>query len=147
MSDISQSVRVAVYDQLAESGRPPTLDELVEALDASEAAVTDALAANAERRFLVLTPDGRSIRMASPFSGVATQHVVESRGVRYFANCGWDALGIVAALRRDGIVHSRCEHTKTPLQLPVGEDGPPASDWLFHSELPAALWWRDIVYT
>ncbi len=41
----------------------------------------------------VFEADGSSIRTASPFSGVPTQHVVEASGCQYFANCAWDALG------------------------------------------------------
>ncbi|HSD83610.1 MAG TPA: organomercurial lyase, partial [Anaerolineae bacterium] len=88
-----------------------------------------------------------SIRMAPPFSGVPTQHVVEAGGKQYFANCAWDALGVPAALHVPGVVHSRCEQSGAPLHLQVGLDGPEPSDWLFHCLVPAAKWWNDIVFT
>ncbi len=90
------------------------------------------------QRVLVLEADGVSIRMAPPFSGVPTQHRIESAGVEYHANCAWDALGVVAALGRPGVVHSRCEQSGDPLRLEIGEDGPASSDWVFHCEVPAA---------
>ena len=96
---------------------------------------------------LVLEEDGHSIRMASPFSGVATQHVIEAEGVRYYANCAWDALGVVAALQRPSTVYSRCEQSGEPLIMEVGRYGPGRSDWLFHCHVPAANWWDDIVFT
>jgi len=99
------------------------------------------------RRMLVLMPDGESIRMAPPFSGVETQHRVEALGRTYFANCAWDSFGIPAALHAEADVVSRCEQTHAPLRLPLTVDGPPPSDWLFHVVVPAAHWWRDIVYT
>ena len=80
-------------------------------------------------------------------SGVPTQHRVRVAGVDYFANCGWDALGIPAALHQPGTVHSRCEQSMEPLQLDVGVDGPGASSWVFHSLVPAAKWWNDLVFT
>lgn len=85
--------------------------------------------------------------MAPPFSGVPTPHVVLSGGIRYAANCAWDALGILAALHRAGEVQSRCEQSAEPLALQVGESGPEPSTWLFHSLVPAAKWWDDIVFT
>jgi hypothetical protein len=88
-----------------------------------------------------------SIRMAPPFSGIPTQHVVESDGCRYFANCAWDSLGIIAALRKPGTVFSRCEQSGEPFRLEVSADGPAPSDWLFHCLVPAAKWWDDIVFT
>ena len=85
--------------------------------------------------------------MAPPFSGVPTQHRVKSGGIEYFANCAWDSLGIVAALRRPADIASRCEQSLEPLALHVGPDGPPPSPWLFHTPVPAARWWQDIVFT
>jgi len=96
---------------------------------------------------LVLETDGSSIRMAPPFSGVPTQHVVIVDGKQYFANCAWDALAIPAALHRSGIVYSRCEQSGEPLRLAVGSDGPEATSWLFHCLVAAAKWWDDIVFT
>jgi hypothetical protein len=85
--------------------------------------------------------------MAPPFSGVPTQHRVRADGVSYFANCAWDALGIPAALHREGRVRSRCEQSLESLELHVHRDGPEKSDWLFHCLVPAAKWWDDLVFT
>jgi hypothetical protein len=109
--------------------------------------VLDAYGRLRSQRLLVLEADGSSIRMASPFSGVPTQHVVEAGGIRYFANCAWDALGVPAALHKPGTVHSRCEQSGEPLHLDVGLEGPGPSTWLFHCLVPAAKWWEDIVFT
>ncbi|HEY7369617.1 MAG TPA: organomercurial lyase [Thermoanaerobaculia bacterium] len=98
-------------------------------------------------RVLVLEEDGAAIRMAPPFSGVETQHIVESRGVSYFANCAWDSFGIPAALGAPARISSRCERTHEPLVLEVEPSAPPESDWLFHCQVPAAHWWDDIVFT
>jgi hypothetical protein len=46
-----------------------------------------------------------------------------------------------------GEVHSRCEQTLGPLFLRVGDDGPEAAPCVVHFAVPAAHWWRDIVYT
>jgi len=96
---------------------------------------------------LLLESDGVTIRMAPPFSGVPTQHRVIVGDVEYFANCAWDALGIPAALHTPGTVHSRCEQTMERLELEVGLNGPSPSSWIFHSLVPAAKWWNDLVFT
>ena len=145
--DLDTRVKLAVYRHFAETGRAPAPAEVATRAGAGEEQVLDTYPRLRAQRLLVLEPDGVSIRMASPFSGVPTQHVVESGGVRYFANCAWDALGIVAALQRPGTVHSRCEQSGEPLRLQVGRAGPERSDWLFHCRVPAAQWWDDIVFT
>lgn len=99
------------------------------------------------QRVLVLEEDGESIRMAPPFSGIPTMHVVESGVRQYFANCAWDAFGVLAALRQPGVVNSRCEQSGEPLRLEVELEGPHPSPWLFHCLVPAARWWEDIIFT
>jgi hypothetical protein len=145
--DFNIQVKLAVYHHFAETGQRPTPKEVADRVGSDPDTVLKTYKKLRALRVLVLEDDGRSIRMASPFSGVPTQHVVESDGVKYFANCGWDALGIAAALHKPATVRSRCEQSKEPLHLEVTVDGPPPSDWLFHSLVPAAQWWDDIVFT
>ena len=145
--ELDVEVKLAVYRSFAETGRRPSPAEIAARVDSDVESVLAAYARLRAQRVLVLEPDGASIRMAPPFSGVPTQHVVESGGVSYFANCAWDALGIPAALGAPGTVRSRCEQSGTPLELAVGRDGPQPSDWLFHCLVPASRWWDDIVFT
>ena len=141
------AVKLTVYRHFAETGRRPSPEDVSRRVGSDEAGVLEAYKRLRAQRVLVLEADGSSIRMAPPFSGVPTQHVVTVGEVRYFANCAWDALGVPAALRQPGVVHSRCEQSNEPLRLTVGLEGPETSDWLFHCLVPAARWWDDIVFT
>jgi hypothetical protein len=145
--DLDTRVKHGIYRALADSGRPPRLDEIAGRADASLPDVRNAYARLASSRLLVLEADGETIRMAPPFSGVATQHRVRAGGIDYFANCAWDALGIPAALHRPAEVSSQCAQSQEPLHLQVGRDGPEPTSWLFHCAVPAARWWQDIVFT
>lgn len=145
--ELDTRVKLAVYGHFAAQGRRPTVAEVAERAGTGVSNVLDAYPRLRAQRLLVLEADGSSIRMAPPFSGVATPHAVWIDGVRYFANCAWDALGIPAALRRPGEVRSQCEQSGEPLRLAVGLDGPEPSSWLFHCLVPAAKWWDDIVFT
>jgi hypothetical protein len=140
-------VKLAVYRLFAEAGRRPSPREVGGRVGSEVGAVLDAYRKLRAQRLLVLEEDGESIRMASPFSGVPTQHVVEAGGIQYFANCAWDALGVPAALHKPSTIRSRCEQSGEPLRLDVGLQGPEPSDWLFHCLVPAAKWWDDIVFT
>ena len=145
--DFDIKVKLAIYQHFAETGERPLLEEIASQVDAEANKVLEAYKHLRAQRVLVLEEDGASIRMAPPFSGVPTQHVVESEGVRYHANCAWDALGVVAALGTPSSIYSRCEGSGEPLHLEVGMDGPEPSDWIFHSLVPAAQWWDDIIFT
>ena len=139
-------VRQVVYGLFAAKAARPSAAEVASEVGVSAEEVEEAFARLRAQRVLFLDEDG-SIRMAPPFSGIPTQHVAEVNGLRYFANCAWDSLGIPAALRAPGTVYSRCEQSGEPLHLPVGTGGPGPTDWVFHCQVPAAHWWDDIVFT
>jgi len=140
-------VKLAVYRHFAETGVSPSCDQVAERVGTPADEVVQAYQRLRAQRVLVLGNDGLSVRMAPPFSGVATQHVVKASNQSYFANCAWDALGIPAALHQPATVYSRCEQSMEPLRLEVSLDGPAGSDWVFHCVVPAAQWWDDIVFT
>jgi hypothetical protein len=145
--DFDTQLKVTVYRHFAETGGAPAPADVAAALACSRDDVRHGYARLRANRVLLLEPDGETIRMAPPFSGVPTQHRVEVGRQSYFANCAWDALGIPAALRAEGVVHSRCEQSGTPLRLPVHRSGPEPSTWLFHCLVPASRWWVDLVFT
>lgn len=145
--DFDTQIKLAIYLYFAETGSRSTAEEVARRTGADVSSVLEAYARLRAKRMLVLEPDGSSIRMASPFSGIPTQHLVVAAGKQYFANCAWDALGIAAALHIPAEVHSRCEQSGEPLHLKIGIDGPEPSTWLFHCLVPAAKWWDDIVFT
>jgi hypothetical protein len=146
-SDDDVAVKIAVYRHFAATGRRPSPGDVAARAGVPVDGIGEAYRRLRAQKVLVLEEDGVSIRMAPPFSGVATQHEVESNGVIYHANCAWDALGIPAALRAPATVRTRCERSGEPLRLEVGRDGPERSDWLFHCAVPAFRWWEDIVFT
>lgn len=140
-------VRTAILEVFAETGIAPSPAGIAERLGSEVEPVRVAWNRLREGRAIVTGADGVSIRMANPFSGVPTEHTFEAAGIRYYANCAWDTLGIPAALGRGGCVRSRCAQSGEPLRLEVGDEGPERCDWLFHSLVPAAHWWDDIVFT
>jgi hypothetical protein len=145
--EFDTQVKLAIYRHFLETTARPTPAEVAVRIGATVAQVLESYPRLRAQRVLALEPDGTSIRMAPPFSGVPTQHVSEVDGKRYFANCAWDVLGIPAALHRPAVAHSSCAASGELLHLAVGVDGPEPSSWLFHCLVPAAKWWDDIVFT
>jgi hypothetical protein len=145
--DFDAQVKLAIYRHFAETGQRPSPEAVAAQVGSNVESVLDAYLRLRSQRVLALEADGSSIRMAPPFSGVPTQHIVIVDGKQYFANCAWDALGIPAALHQPGMIYSRCEQSGQPLRLAVHLEGPEPSTWLFHCLVPAAKWWDDIVFT
>ena len=146
--DLDTSVKLAIYRTLAETGGAPTSADVAVALGIPEPDVRAAFGRLHAKRLLVPEPgDPTRIRMAPPFSGVPTAFSVRARGVRYYANCVWDAYGIPAALHEDAAVSAADGSTGEPLSLEVRGGVPVERPFVAHFAVPAALWWRDIVYT
>jgi alkylmercury lyase-like protein len=145
--ELELKAKLAIYEHFAAVGSRPSVNDIAARVGAAVPQVREIFSRLRAQRVLVLEPDGESIRMAPPFSGIPTQHRVTAAGVSYYANCAWDALGIPAALQRPATVQSRCEQSLEPLELAVSDRGPEASDWLFHCVVPASQWWDDIVFT
>jgi hypothetical protein len=100
-----------------------------------------------EARMLVLEPDRPEIRMVIPFSAVPTPYRVEAAGRSWFANCAWDAFGILAAFDVDGHISSSCPDCGESIEIDVVDRRPEPSDDVFHVLVPARSWWDDIVFT
>ena len=112
LMSLDTQTKLAIYRHFAETGQRPSVEVVAERVRSDVSSVREAFLTLRAQRVLVLEPDGVSIRMAPPFSGVPTQHVVIVDETKYFANCAWDSFGIPAALHRPGRVHSRCEQPR-----------------------------------
>ena len=146
--DLDVTVKLEIYRTFAETGKAPTSEEIGAALGLAERDVRDAFGRLHAKRLLVPEPgDPRKIRMAPPFSGVPTAFPVDARGRRYYANCVWDAYGIPAALHADAVIPAIDAFSGEQLALEVREGTPVPRPYLAHFAVPAALWWKDIVYT
>jgi hypothetical protein len=140
------TLRNLTYGLFVELGRAPRPDEVAERSGQSEDDVRAAWGRLHDAHAIVLDDDG-SLRMANPFSGVPTPHVVEADGRRWYANCAWDAFGICAALGVDGRIETSCRDCGDPIGIDVRDGRPDDGSLLFHCLVPAARWWDDIAYT
>lgn len=75
--DFDTRVKLSIYSHFSATGHAPSPEGVAKSIDSDVEGV--------------LESDGRSIRMAPPFSGVPTRHIVEADGIQYFSNCAWDA--------------------------------------------------------
>jgi Alkylmercury lyase len=85
--------------------------------------------------------------MANPFSAVPTAYRGRAGERWWYANCAWDALGILSALDVDGRIESSCPDCGEPYAVEVADGKVDRPDLLFHCLVPAAHWWDDIVFT
>jgi hypothetical protein len=142
------AVKMNIYETIAQTTQAPTLTDVAMSLSASPEEVEAAIDRLHKKRLLVPEPgDPSRIRMAPPFSGVETPFRVKVRDKVYYANCAWDALGIVAALKADAIIEASDGYTGEPMMLEVRNGQPVPQPCVIHFAVPAAQWWDDIIYT
>lgn len=146
--ELDTKVKLAIYGMIAETGDVPDSSEVSRKIGIDKAEVLGAFARLRAKRLLVPEPgDPTRIRMAPPFSGIATSFPVEANGKRYYANCVWDAYGIAAALHADAIIPASDGQTGEPLTLEVKNNQPVLKPFFAHFAVPAAHWWDNIVFT
>ena len=146
MDERDIQIRNHVYRRFVELGRAPTFAELQDEL-ADPGDTEAALRRLHDAHALVLERDRPEIRMANPFSAVPTPHRVETGDRSWYANCGWDAFGIPAALGVDGHISSACPDCGVPIEIDVRDRRPSPDEYLFHVVVPAERWWDDVVFT
>ena len=146
--ELETSVKLAIYEMTAETGRVPDASEVSSKLDIGENEVLTAFGRLQSKRLLLPEPeDPTRIRMAPPFSGVPTSFPVQADGKLYYANCVWDDYGVAAALQCDAISRASDGHTGEPLTLEVKNGRPVLQPYVAHFAVPAAHWWDNLIFT
>ena len=143
-----EEVRLAVYDHFVARQRAPSVEEVSERTGLSAAEVSSAFRELAGAHVLVLRPGTDEVWMAMPFSAVPTGFTVRVGERSWWANCAWDALGVLAALGADGEIVAADPSGGEDLRVWV-EDGKPAgpAEGVVHFAVPAARWWENIGFT
>ncbi len=102
----ARAVHRAVVRQFAASGRPPSTPQLASYASEAQIDLHEALALLAQHD-LVHQDAGGNIEVAYPFSGRPTDHQVSlPDGIRAFAMCALDALGIPLMIGIDVTIDS-----------------------------------------
>jgi hypothetical protein len=145
--DLIWQVRTFIYRRFAESAQPPAIHEVAQRFRLSLTQV-EAIYLELDRRHaFFLEPGTMEVRIANPFSAAPTGFQVKAGGVTYWANCGWDALGIPAALHADARIEAACAHSGEPILFTVqgGELAP--TPGVVHFVVPFARWYEDMIFT
>jgi len=143
---LDKKVRHHVYDYVMREGLPPTIAEASSALSRSPDEVRDSFQRLADGHILVLQKQSGEILMANPFSAVPTPFLVRVGGRSYYGNCIWDAMGIPAMLKQDGVIEASCGCCSTAMNLQVMNGSIDEDRGIAHFAIPAAHWWDDIVF-
>jgi hypothetical protein len=143
-----ESLRLAVYHQLATHGTAPSVTALAEAVGVGEDDVADGVRALADARHWALDDEG-TIVLAHPFATIPLGFSVMGARTLWWGGCAWDSFAIPHLV--DGepevLVATTCPGCGRALAWTVGRDGPPEGEELAHFLVPVAHVWDDVVHT
>jgi hypothetical protein len=125
--------RREIYNHYAATGRPPRV------------AAEDLVALEADHA-VVLGFDG-TIAFANPFATGPAPYCILTPDAIHYAICGWDALGVLAALGSDGVAEGGCPDCGEPIVLPIREGALDAAEAVVHFLVPAANWYEDLGFS
>jgi hypothetical protein len=143
---LDKQVRYRIYDYVMRQGLIPTLTQTSDALGWSNEETAASFQRLADAHMLVLQKGTGEILMANPFSAVPTPFPVKVGERLYYGNCIWDAMGIPAMLKDDGVIDASCGCCGTAMSLKVANGRLERSEGVAHFAIPAAHWWDDIVF-
>jgi len=136
-----KQIRRFVYTFFLEYERPPTYQETAQQYNfADDTARLHYRALHSKHAFF-LNPGTDDIRIANPLSALETTYITHVQGHRYYANCGWDMLGLSEARIE---VHCTDCNQLTSITL---QDDTVLGQGIVHFLVPAREWYEDLIYT
>ena len=144
MQSIDRRVRASVFELLIGGSVDVTPSAIAVATDLAIEAVAASLIRLSDEHRLVLSEDGTRVVMAHPFSGVETPYRTEIGERSWWANCAWDAFGILILLGDGRVVANPLGRFETVWTVRGGRVEP---DGIVHFVVPAARFWDDIGFT
>ena len=146
---LDRDVRLVIAECIRDRGGVPSLAEVASRAAVPQSDAAESFARLAAARVMILRPGTTEILSFNPFAAGPTEFWVRAGGREWSALCAWDAFGVAAALRTDGVVLGHCADVcGVPLEVRLAGDAIGALDGVvMQFALPAREWWKDIVFT
>jgi hypothetical protein len=146
LTPTERAVRLFVYRHFVDTARAPDLAAIAREIRIEPNRAALALRRLAELHAIVLAPASIAIWMAHPFSAEPTAYPVETSERTYWANCAWDAAGILSLLGVDGQSRTRCADCGDEIAITV-RNGRTVGDGVVHFAVPPRRFWENVAYT
>jgi hypothetical protein len=147
--EFDRRVRQAIAASIRRRGGVPTIALVARDLATDDAAVRASFDRMIAAHVFVAKHGSSEIHAYNPFCSERTDFRVRSDGREWWAMCGWDALGIPAALGAAGTVESSCADCGERIIVDVDRDGTPSAvaGVVLHVGVQAIDFWKDIYLT
>jgi hypothetical protein len=146
LSAPAERLRVAIYHDLASTGRLPRTNDMPDAYSLPDDEVRAALAELAEARHIVLRDD--EVEMAHPFATRSFGFSVMGPQTLWWGGCAWDAFAIAHLVpdAHEVLVATTCPACRTPHAWVVTNEAPPEGKQVAHFLVPVHDIWPDAAH-
>jgi len=142
-----QHIRHAIFQHIIAHAAAPTAAEMAAQLGGSVEEMQAAFKRLESPHSLVLAPSTHNIWMMHPFSAVPTHHIVHIDEHDYWANCGWDLLGVSVVVGMDSVSNVTCAHCDEPIEIVIKDRELVSGEAVVHFTVPARRFWENVGYT
>lgn len=146
-TEFETQIRRFVYDYIVKHGQAPSTATIAGRFGKSASETKEALLRLSEGHAVMAQPESGELWRVAPFSAVPTAFEVRSGEQRWWANCIWDGLGVLAALHKDGEVLTSCPCCNDAMVLKVKGGNLQPAQGAIYFQLPVRDWYRDVVFT
>ena len=148
-AEFDARVRDAIASSIRSRGAVPTIAQVSADLREREDVVRASFDRMIAAHVFIAKRGSSEILSYNPFAAEPTDFRVRSAGREWWALCGWDALGVPAALRAAGTIESSCSDCGEPIRIDVRADGTATttSDVVLRIGVRAIDFWKDIYVT
>lgn len=146
LTETTESLRIAIYRALAQTGTLPPRHVLSESVGLSESQYEEAIGELAATRNVILR-DGE-VEMAHPFATRSFGFSVMGSDTLWWGGCAWDAFAIPNLVpdAPSVLVATTCPACGTAHAWTVTNDGPPEGNQVAHFLTPADKIWPDAAH-
>jgi len=146
---VDRAVRKTISAAIRRRGRVPTIAEVAGEMGMPVDQVRASFDRMIASHVFIPRRDSSEIFAYNPFCAERTEFRVRADGREWWAICGWDALGIPAALGVAGTIEASCADCGDRLVIDVDRDGTAtsATPAALHVGVPARDFWKDIYVT
>jgi hypothetical protein len=146
--NFDHEVRAVVARTIRERGSIPSIAEVARRLRTDPSAVDASFARMIATRVFIPERTSHEIHAFNPFCVGPTDFAVRADRRDWWGICGWDALGIPAALGTTGSLTSSCgDGCGERIRIEVGLGGTASGEAVLQIGVPARSFWEDIYFT
>lgn len=148
-ADFDVDVREAIGEAIRGRGAVPTIAQVAQDMSVDEERVRASFDRMIASHVFIPKKGSSEILSYNPFAAEPTDFRVRCMGREWFALCGWDALGIPAALGSAGRILSSCADCGESIVIDVDRDGTAtaAGGAVLNVGVRARAFWDDIYFT